>query len=137
MNTYFAVFLLMGISIMSLLAGFNPTLFSSFDKYCPNINTCGGGAIFSGVVNSVITYIFSWNGALTTIAAVATIAVIGGLNLLVVVPFALMFVLVDMLIIPTDIILSLGLPSPLPIILVVAFKMLMLMVIISFIRTGN
>jgi len=136
MNTYFTVALLFSITLMFYLLGYQPLLFNAMGKYCSDYPACYNDQEFD-IFQSVISYIFNWNTALSLIAAVATIAVLGGLNLLVIVPFALVFIMLDFLVMPISFITEAGLPFPIPLILLIFFKLLTFFTVISFVRTGQ
>lgn len=137
MNTYFIIALIFGMTIAFYLVGYQPLLFSAMSKYCASAETCSIDSGFvSYLFNSLVAYIFDWQNALTLILAFSTLALLGGLNLIAIVPFALAFILLDLVIFPTGVILESGLPAPIPLLILMFFKLASVLAIISFIRTG-
>ena len=147
MDTYWTIFLILGLTISGWLLGGYSYFSEPSNKYCPGYDpdlpetACysetGEGSF--NIWDRMISYALTWNGAFAIIGAVAltTLAIAGGLNLLVIVPFMLVFILLDFMILPIKFITDSMLPFPIPLIIQIFIYILVLLSLLSFVRTGQ
>jgi len=153
MNTAFATFLIFGLIVSAVLMGWafpnnsqNPYFNNVSNMYCSGYGSSNGSTCYSSnstgqfdIWTMMLNNLQGWNLALSALViAGLTIGVItGALNLIAIIPFALAFVVLNFLILPTGLITNTGLPEPIPMIIGMFFYFIALMAAISFTRTGQ
>ena len=129
MNTYLWVALLFGITVTGYLMGYNPVFFDYMAKY--------NSTSYAAVPLSITSYVTSWDGLLTIGGSVLVGTLVGGLNLLVIVPFVLATLLINLFVLPTSVITQSGLPFEVQLIILVFLNVTTYLVLINFLRSGN
>ena len=130
MNTYFYIIMIFSVTVMFWIGGFTSPILGNPTSTYSELNP-------ASLWDSIISWVFSWNGALTVGISVATAAVVGGLNLLVIVPFALLMVLVNLIAFPTQYFASSGLPVEISVPMTLFFNLATFLVAVNFVRSGN
>lgn len=126
MNTYLWVFILFGMTVMLWTLGFQPLFFSGIDKY--------GGVNYGSITSLITNYLSTWDGLLTTAGAIVVGALVGGLNMLVLIPFVLANFLLNLFVFPTEYLADGFLPIEVSILLRIFFNLVTYLVLIHFLR---
>jgi len=144
MNSYFTAFLVMSFVLVAYLLGGTSYATLPTDKYCAQYNVAKACYASNGtgefnIWDKMLQYTQSWNFgfALIGLAAVATLSILGGLNLLAIIPFAIAFVLLDFLVLPVNIVQNFHFPYPLDMIIQLFFYVLIFLTMLGFVRTGQ
>ena len=130
MNTYLWVAILFGITITGYLMGYEPIFFEQMAKYDTDT------PLYESIPLTITGYLGIWDGILTVGGAVVTGVLLGGLNLLVLIPFVLASIMINMMVFPTSYITQAGLPPEVSLIITVFLNVTTFMVLIGFIRNG-
>lgn len=126
MNVYFWIMILFGMTIAFAFSPLNPIFGNATDKYT--------SIDYTNIPARVGTYLSSWNGLLSIGGTILIGAVLGGLNLLVIIPFVLVNFLIDLFVFPTDLIPVGVLPAEIYLLISTFLKLSTYLIIIYFVR---
>lgn len=127
MNPYAWAAIIFGITIMFYLAGYHPLIFDIMGKY--------DGTNYNQITSDITAQIFSWDTLLIVGGGVAVATILtGGLNLLVIIPFALLGLILKFFVFPTSYITDSALPFEIKLIVTTFMYVTTYLVIIAFVR---
>lgn len=129
LNTYYYAIFLFCATFTMFALGYTPLLFSSLEKY----QTLDYEIDFFSLI---VDYLTSWEGLLVGGATVVTL-IATGFNLIVIVPFVLLSVILNLLVFPITSINAGGLPPEVALVIGITLNLFTFLVIISFVRTGE
>ena len=132
------IFLLFGISIALFFAGYQPLLFNIL-QCTPTGATCVPTTNFAqGVINSLTTLLANPGFLLGVgLSVIVGMVIGGGFSVYYIIPIIILSVLSNFLILPTDFLLTTGMPWQISMVILGFMNLMLLLTAIEFIRGGD